>query len=205
MNFSTLKPSVYHYLSYRKMPCDPSVDSMICECLDELERMDSFRFLYAEYDEPLDFLRCEPYASFLAGADGYFLIACTLGLEADRIIRRLSITDMPKMIVFDASANAFLEYMAENNKKQLGKSLSYTFCPGYAGSSVEDLKFVFKELAPHRIGMELNESNLIIPQKSMAGIVAKGISPAMHCGGCIKEKNCFFRKEGRLCYLSEQN
>ncbi|MEE1115760.1 MAG: hypothetical protein UH851_02750 [Clostridia bacterium] len=205
MNFSTIKPSVYHYLSYRKMPCDPSIDSMICECLDELERMDSFKFLYAEYDELLDFLHAEPYASFLTGSDGYFLLACTLGIEVDRVIRCLSLTDMTKMIIFDASANAFLEYMAETHKKQLGEKLSYIFCPGYAGSSVDDLKFIFRELDLKRIGMELNESNLIIPQKSMVGIVGKGISPQMRCDGCIKEKNCFFRKEGRLCYRSEQN
>ncbi len=205
MNFSVLKEAVCRYLSVRDMPREAIPEEMIRACLAELERADSFRAIYAAYDEPLPILQKEPYASFLKDAEGYFLIACTLGVEVDRVIRRLSVTDLQRMLLYDACANAYLEWRAEEWKKSLAPAVSYTFCPGYGGSDIADLQELFDVLHPSRIGIELTPSGLMLPQKSLAGIVAKGTSPRPVCGDCIKKQDCKFRREGLLCFQSEPN
>ncbi len=204
MNFSVLKEEALRYLSPHKMPPDAHLDALITESFETLMQFDSFRVLSAQYTSPLAFLQKEPYASFLQGAEGYFLIACTLGVEVDRHLRRLSASDLTKTVVFDACANAYLEQKSEEYKRTLGKQLSYTFCPGYAGSSLCDLSYIFAELKPEKIGMELTQNCLMLPQKSMAGIIAKGTAPQMRCEGCAKENDCVFRKEGKRCFPSER-
>ncbi len=205
MNSSALETAVCRYLSVRDMPREAIPDSLIRVCLGDLEQADSFRAVYAAYDEPLPFLQKEPYLSFLEGTVGYFVIACTLGVEVDREIRRLSMTDMQKMLVYDACANAYLEWRAEAWKKSLAPVVSYTFCPGYGGSSIDDLQEIFQVLHPSRIGMELTPSGLMLPQKSLAGVVGCDIQPRPMCGDCVKKQNCQFKKEGLLCFQSEPN
>jgi hypothetical protein len=204
MNFSVLKEEALRYLSPHKMPFDAHLDALVSESFDTLCKLDSFRVLAAEYTSLLPFLKAEPYASFLQGSNGYFLIACTLGVEVDRHLRRLNISDLAHAIVFDACANAYLEQKSEDYKRTLGNDLSYTFCPGYAGSSLCDLSYIFKELKPEKIGMGLTQSGLMLPQKSMAGIIAKGVAPKMRCEGCAKQNDCIFRKEGKRCFPSER-
>ncbi len=200
MNFSALKAEVLRYLSPKDIPCDDRLDKMIDSDLCELSEMNGFRAVSAEYGERLGFLQKEPYSSFLDGSDGYFLIACTLGAEAERRIKRLSVTDMEHMVVYDACANAYLEYLAEEYKKSLAPVMSYTFCPGYGGSSAEDLKYILSELRAERIGLSLTDSFMMLPQKSIAGIIAKGVTPKMRCGDCAKKNNCAYRKDGKRCF-----
>ncbi len=205
MNFSTLKADALAYLSPKQIPLDAQTEQALQECFSYLLAHDSFRFVSAEYDAPLDFLRAEPYASFLEGAQGYYLIAGTLGIEIDRHLRALSLTDLAKALLFDACANAYLEAKMQEEKALLHPQLSYTFCPGYAGSDLHDLSIIFDALKLEKMGMELTSSYLMLPQKSIVGIVAKDVTPAMRCGDCAKKSNCTFRKEGRTCFQSEQN
>ncbi len=205
MNSSRLKEAARHYLSMRKIPEDPKLDDCMSACFAELARMDPFRAVSAFYEERPAFLLAPAYADFLKGAEGYLLLACTLGVEVDRKLRRLSVTDLSRMVVFDACANAYLEACAEEYKKSLSPELSYTFCPGYGGSALSDLDFIFAALKPARIGIELTEAHLMIPQKSMAGVAVRGVSPKMQCGSCVKIQDCVFRKEGTRCFRSEEN
>ncbi len=205
MNFSEFKSLTYHYLSPHAVAPDGETDRAILSCLEELEAADCFRALHAEYDAPPEFLKNEPYASFLEGADGCYLIACTLGAEIDRRLRRLSVTELSRMLLFDAAANAYLEMCAEAYKNALEPGLSYIFCPGYQGSDVGDLRFIFDELRPSRIGIELTEAGLMLPQKTIVGIAGRGNTPAMRCGDCVKKQDCVFRKEGKVCFRSEKN
>ncbi len=200
MNFSELKPLVYSYLSKGNADPNPQIDALAEEYLDKLEKGECFRAISAEYTLPLDFLKKEPYTAFLKGGTGYFLLACTLSHEIDRKIRRLSVTDMAKAVILDACASAYLEYAANKYKNTLHAEASYIFCPGYAGSSASDMKYIFNELKPQKIGMALTESSMLIPQKSMAGIVCVGATPEITCGGCVKKSDCEYRKEGKKCY-----
>lgn len=124
----------------------------------------------------------------------------TLGALIDNKIKYYSKTNLTKCLVFDACASAYLEYKSDEYEKTLANNLTYRFCPGYQGSSIEDIKYIFDILKPEKIGLELLESNLMIPQKSMAGIIGIGKNIDKSCKNCILEGNCKYVKEGMKCY-----
>ncbi len=200
MNISAIKAAVRRALSTGEgVAPDVMLDCAIDECFSELTENAAFRFLSARFDEPPAFLQNAPYSDFLSGARGCFLVACTLGVDIDRRLHRLSLTDPARMTVLDACANAYLEQLAEERAKALDEQVSHLFCPGYGGSDVRDLRYIFELLQPFRIGITLNDSGLMIPQKSMAGIVAVGIRPELSCLGCVRYAACRIRKDGKKC------
>ncbi len=200
MNFSDVLNSTYEFLSYRKIEKNEEMDALIKSCYEEIEHLNSFKYIYVERKEFLDFLNNEPYLSFINGCEGYYIVATTLGVEVDRLIKRYSITDMVRAVVLDTVAGVYLEEKANEYEKTLGDNLSYRFCPGYQGSSLSDLKYLFEVLNPEKIGISLLDSGMMIPQKSMCGIIAIGKNEKKSCGKCICLNNCAFRKVGKRCY-----
>ncbi len=199
MNFSTIKDRVYAYLGAGKSRATV-MDSLCEECLTLLEEAAPFRAMAQEYSERLPVLQAGVYADFLAGADSYFLVAATLGGESERHLRRLGETDMARAVMSHAVAAAYLEYKTEEYIKTLAPVTSYLFCPGYAGSNVKDNIPLARALRVEKIGIGVSEGGMLLPQKSMLGIVAVGVTPAMGCGNCAKKETCEARKDGRVCY-----
>lgn len=202
MNFSEIKPSIYTYLGFKGVRPEERVDRLISECLDELEKIKRFQYQYKLFEIVPDFLNRPPYIAFLNGCTAVILCVTTLGAEVDRRIKYLSKADIEKSVIFDACASALLEHYADDYEKGLGDNLTYRFCPGYGGSAVSDIKYIFELLNPEKIGVSLLESNLMLPQKSMAGIIGVGKTAAKSCGNCMLIERCGFRKEGARCYNS---
>ena len=125
----------------------------------------------------------------------------TLGKTISDKIRYYSKSDMQKMVIFDACASAYLEYLSdEYQNNNLGNDLSFRFCPGYGGTSVLDLKEIVKYLDIRSIGIELLDSCIMVPEKSIIGIIYHNKDIKKSCDGCIKEKECELRKDGLTCY-----
>ena len=202
MNYSEIKPSIYTYLGFKGVKPEERVDRLISLCLEELEKLQQFRYLYKQFDTAPEFLKKQPYKDFLDGCSGVILCVTTLGAEVDKRIKYLSKADIEKSVIFDACASALLERLADDFEKGLGENLTYRFCPGYGGSDISDIKYIFQLLNPEKIGVSLLESNLMLPQKSMAGIIGVGKSAFKSCGDCILIEQCQFRKEGARCYSS---
>ena len=144
---------------------------LINECLDEIEETNEFKYIYRKYDYKLDFLNCPGYLSAMENSKAYYLIGVTLGFKVEQLIKTLSVTNPSKMVIMDACASAYLEVKADEFEKTLGDNLTKRFCPGYSNTSIEDLKIIHKELKADKIGIVLNESCMMIPQKSMLGII----------------------------------
>lgn len=199
-NYSNLLDNVYNYLGFKNIEKNNDIDELIMECLDEISSISSFKYRYQEFDYILDFLNKEPYLSFLKDCSGYYIAIMTLGSEIDKKIKFYSKTNLTKMLVFDACASAYLEYKSDEYEKTIGNNLTYRFCPGYGGSNIADIKYFFDILKPEKIGIELLESNLMIPQKSMAGIIGIGKNIEKSCKNCLLEGKCKYVKEGMKCY-----
>lgn len=199
-NYSNLKDKIYYYLGYKNINRDESIDILIDECLDELSNIARFKALFVEYDYVLDFLNKEPYLTFLKGATKYYITAYTLGVEVDRRVKQLGILNPVKMLVMDACSSAYLENKANEFDKSLGDDLSYRFAPGYQGTSLSDLKEISKLIKLNKIGIELLDSNLMIPQKSMIGIIANNGNKKLSCGKCVLLDKCGFIREKKRCY-----
>ena len=204
MNFSKLVSRTYSYLGARSAGRNKETDGIIEECLEELEKLSHFRYIYKFFKEPPDFLNAQPYADYLKGNSGVIVAVMTLGGEVDRRIKFYERTDAARAVVFDACASAYLEELSDGFESGLGLNLSYRFCPGYGGSSVGDLKHIFRILSPEKAGIGLTENNFMLPCKSMAGIIAVGNSTQKSCENCTVFGHCEYRKEGSKCYGSEK-
>ena len=204
MNCSELKSAIYSYLGFKGVQPSDRVDGLISTCLEELETLSQFNYEYRLFEDIPKFLDKLPYKNFLSGCTQVILCITTLGAEVDKRIKYLGKVDLEKCVVFDACASAYLEYRADSFERGLGENLTYRFCPGYGGSDIGDLKFIFGLLKPQRIGVSLNENNIMMPQKSMAGIIGVGKKNLKSCGNCVIAENCRFLKEGSRCYRSEK-
>ena len=199
-NYSNLKENCYLYLGYRKGVHDLRIDSLIDKALDEIKVLSQFKYEYQRFSEIIPILNKEPYIKFLSSSTEYIIGAMTLGYNVERRIKMLSKIDMEYMVVFDACASAYLEFLSDNFEHTIYDNPTYRFCPGYGGSKAEDLKEIAKIIEPEKIGIVLLDSNIMLPQKSMIGIVGNKFREKKSCNGCINIKDCKYRKKGILCY-----
>ena len=204
MNFSKLNKRIYSYLGFRSVGRSAETDAAIYDCVEELEKLSHFRYIYKFFETPPKFLNKQPYLDYLKGSKGVIVAVMTLGGEVDRRIKFYERADAAKAVVFDACASAYLEELSDEYESGLGLNLSYRFCPGYGGSSVSDLKYIFEILSPEKAGISLTENNYMLPGKSMAGIVAVGNSAQKSCNNCAVFECCEYRKEGNRCFGSEK-
>lgn len=204
MNFSEFKKRTYSYLGFRSVGRTPRTDEAIKDCLSELEKLAHFRYIYKFFENPPEFLSKQPYVDYLKGSRGVIIAVMTLGAEVDRRIKFYERSDVAKAVTLDACASAYLEELSDEYERGLNENLSYRFCPGYGGSNVSDLRYIFEILRPEKIGLSLTETNYMLPSKSMAGIIAVGNSAEKSCGSCVLAEHCEYRKEGGRCYVSEK-
>ena len=204
MNFSELEKAACTYLGFYGEPTREML-AMIGEGLEEARACAHFRAEGKVFSQPLPFLAREPYSSFLAGCGAYALVAMTLGAEIDRRIRTLFVRDPARAVVLDACASALIEAEGDAWEERFGEARTYRFCPGYGGSDVQDVKEIFAALRPEKLGMQLLGSGLMVPQKSMAGVIGIGAKRLKRCGDCMLRANCAFLKEGTRCFRSENN
>lgn len=201
VSYFDISHQVYSYLGYRNLSRDPKIDKLIEECLEEIEEISSFKYIYQEFDYILDFLNKKQYLDYLGESKSYLICATTLGSQVDQRSKYYQKKDMVKMCVFDATASAYLEYKADLFEKSIRDDLSYRFCPGYQGTDVADIRPIHSLLkADKLIGITLLDSNLMVPQKSMIGIVGINNHAKKSCKDCFLIENCDYRKEGLRCY-----
>ncbi len=199
MNYSDLERSILTYLGFFSEPT-AEMRALIGEILPRVKGAARFRRAEGRFTALPFFLSKEPYLNFLSGAHTVVLEAVTLGGEVDLLIRRLSKEDMLSGFVADACASALLEAYADDAEEALGTERTYRFCPGYGGSDVRDVRYILESVKAEKIGITRTESGLMLPQKSMAGIVGLGKKTQKSCGECILKEHCAYRKEGRVCF-----
>ena len=201
-NISNIVDLAYTYLGYSNQTRSDEIDKLILESIEELDKIAQFKYIYQDFTEKLDFIKNEPvYDKFLDGCSHYYLVLTTLGKRVDDRVKYYSITDMKRMVVFDAVCGAYLEDKADNYEKDNFKEThTYRFCPGYQGTSTKDLRDIFKLIKPERAGVILLESNLMVPLKTMCGIIGFGKEKKKMCGNCDIKDKCEFRKKGKTCY-----
>jgi len=136
-----------------------------------------------EPDTPLEHIF--PRANHLA------LFAFTLGKEISREIQRqLEEKNLAKGYMLDTVASYCTDKASEAaqtifydqllSKHQISEtSRVLLYSPGYCGWHVSGQKKLFAYLEPEKIGIHLNESFLMIPLKSISGVLVSG-NPQIH-------------------------
>ena len=141
----------------------------------------------------------------LKGAEAYALFICTAGTEYEEYQKRLKEEgDMVRVFIADALGSVIAEKTADCMEKALQESIdklgwnhTNRFSPGYCGWHVSEQQLLFPLFGGDTCGVSLTESSLMMPIKSVSGII--GLGPQVRhldytCGLC-DFKQCYKRKQ----------
>ncbi|MBR6705624.1 MAG: methionine synthase [Clostridia bacterium] len=154
--------------------------------------------------------------ALLGDAEQVIIAACTLGEAASRAVRRAFLKDMARGVMADACLSAIVEEEMDRFEKEQARAyfarglyLTDRFSPGYGDLPLSVQKDLCALLdTPRALGLTVNESMLLIPEKSVTAVM--GICPAAQkhraateksgCARCAAFENCVFRLQGRTCH-----
>ena len=140
----------------------------------------------------------------LRGSEAYALFICTSGVDFEAYQQRLKQEgDMVRVFIADALGSVIAEKCADKMEENLQESIdklswhhTNRFSPGYCGWHVSQQQLLFPLFEGKTCGVELTESSLMVPIKSVSGIIGVGKEVRKldyTCGLCHFEK-CYKRK-----------
>lgn len=136
------------------------------------------------------------------------LMAATLGMEAETLLRRAQKRSMAEAVLLDALGSAAIENVCDNLCADLAammapRYLTVRFSPGYGDMPLSQQRGFFDTLdVTRRIGVTLTESGLMAPQKSVTALMGVSDRPQPQrrdCADCANYDTCAYRKEGNPC------
>ena len=183
------KKEVLRYAGVRG--CAPELDTILQECMDEVESKLVYRVCYREFavmhhDSCLDlgFVKTESVGlkKNLAGCESIVLFAATVGMEIDRLIARYATVSPTKSLLLQAIGAERIESLCDafcreigEEKAKIGLKTRPRFSAGYGDFPLEAQKEIFAVLdCPRKIGLTLNQSLLMSPSKSVTAIIGVG-------------------------------
>ena len=210
---------VIRYLGYRGAVPDDSVRAEIKECIGDLQREVTPRFVYEKF--PLSVkteqdkipllclgnleIRSRDLARNLAGCCGAYLMAVTLGPGPDRLIRRASVSQMSRAVILQAAAAAMTETWCDQINERIRREAELDglctrprYSPGYGDLPLELQKDISRILnMPKEIGVSLTGTLLMTPSKSVTALIGVSDRPSESggrgCGSCKASANCPYR------------
>lgn len=169
------------YLGYGKNVIDSKTMQLIQESFRELEEIAEPRVVYRIFglSDIANFKsESKHLCKNLEGCSQVAVFATTLGTEVDRILRKYEIIDLPKAVIFQACAAAYLEEYCDNVecliKEEVGEDCRFKprFSPGYGDFSISHQGSVLQMLgAQKKIGLTLTEANMMSPSKSVTAFI----------------------------------
>ena len=140
----------------------------------------------------------------LRGAEGYACFIATAGRSFHEYQQRLKHQgDLVRVFIADALGSVIAEKCADQMEQCLQESIdklgwqhTNRFSPGYCGWHVAEQQLLFPLFQGHTAGVTLTDSSMMLPIKSVSGIIGVG-REVRHldytCGLCSFEK-CYLRK-----------
>ena len=143
-------------------------------------------------------------ASSLAGCESGYLIAATLGTQADMLLRRSMAVDLPRAAVVQAACAAMLEAFLDQLCGQLNADerendlfLLPRFSPGYGDLPLSFQPFLMERLEMGRLGVRLTSGLMMAPSKSVTAVAGWRCGPPSSRRKCAACPNlaCPYRDE----------
>jgi len=145
----------------------------------------------------------------LRGSEAYAFFVCTAGVEYEEYQQRLKVEgDMVRVFIADALGSLIAEKCADQmelalqmNIDKLGWKHTNRFSPGYCGWHVSEQQRLFPLFDGHTCGITLTDSSLMIPIKSVSGIIGLGqeVRRLDYTCGLCDFKQCYKRKRAVRC------
>lgn len=159
-------------------------DEAITRCEENLRRVLKFKYAYTKVSIEiksdnicdLGFGDIESYdlVKALYGCREAYIFGVTIGVGADRLISRLSLTSPAESFITDALASAAAESLcdyADNSLRGTGEK-PFRYAPGYGDLPLSYQPAILAALnADYTLGITLNKSLLMTPMKSITAIM----------------------------------
>lgn len=213
---------VLRYLGHKGQEIDDDLSKLLDESIKEVKNKVVPKVLFETYEierknEAINIIGTKlkligkDIASCLENCDKVVLMAVTLGNEIEKMIRLTQRRDMTKTVILDSIATTYVEAICDKIEDEIykeckknAKSLSFRYSPGYGDLplSVQG-EFLDTLNARRLIGLNLTDTNLLIPRKSVTAILGIKNEESKRfkrtCENCLNYETCKFRKEGVRC------
>ena len=214
---------VLRYMGYHGITkVEPDTQVRIGKAIDQVESQSHPRIVTKEYPIRVRgnditvyngteeiVLTSESLARNLKGCCGAVLLAATIGPACDMLVRRASVTSSADASIYQATGAAAIEAFLDDYNDKLEKEyaaqglfLRPRFSPGYGDLKLDHQKDWFRLLdISKQIGVELTDSLLMVPTKSVTALIGIGIDKSkVGCSGCSecgKHDTCAYSKEDK--------
>ena len=196
---------VYEQMGYHDAQPDKATQQETAMILKEVSQWLRPRFSYFVVNKQPDFEMGSIILRQLRGSEAFALFICTSGLEFETYQHRLKEQgDMVRVFIADALGSVIAEKCADQMEKALQESIdklgwmhTNRFSPGYCGWHVSQQQLLFPLFQGHTCGVKLTDSSLMIPIKSVSGIIGLGekVRKLEYTCGLCDFKQCYKRKK----------
>lgn len=213
------KTEALRYMGYKDTP-EQRILTMIDECEKELLLAARPQYVWRVFNvvrigTTLSLSECDfelegnDIAEHLKGCDKAAVICCTLSSDTDRYLKKLDVSDSMKALISDALANAMIEQVGEEARRDIltnmtGYSTTFCYGAGYGDFPIETAPLLIASVdAVRKIGVCCTATNMLTPRKTIIGVV--GLSRGeldrkrKNCEDCNMKNNCRFREYGVRC------
>lgn len=207
---------IYAYLGYGHTIPDKYVGSIINRLKDEAISLCSPKFGFKIVEGEIlgtKRLRLAEDAIFtpdgiithnLKGSEHFAIIIASVGKEMDKwITDKRQGNDIMESFVADALGSTIVEAVVawgvsfiEKKITLEGEGITNSYSPGYCGWNVCEQQLLFSLIPSEFCGVTLTESSLMLPIKSVSGIVGIGGKVKKKSYGCAicQKKDCYKRR-----------
>ena len=196
---------VYEQMGYHDAQPDKATQQETAMILKEVSQWLRPQFSYFVVNKQPDFEMGNIILRQLRGSEAFALFICTSGLEFETYQHRLKEQgDMVRVFIADALGSVIAEKCADQMEKALQESIgklgwkhTNRFSPGYCGWHVSQQQLLFPLFQGHTCGVKLTDSSLMIPIKSVSGIIGLGekVRKLEYTCGLCDFKQCYKRKK----------
>lgn len=224
MNQALDKKEILRYLGYRGQTMDAHTNALIDTCMQQLEESAKPRFIYRtftllqnEKTQTLSLLECglticsKNLFQHLLGCQNCVILAATLGIEADNLIRIAQSESMSRAVILDACAADMIEKLCDFAETEIAETaesdglfLRPRFSPGYGDCPLTLQNDIGRILDTSRkIGLTITDRALMLPRKSVTAFIGLGKDKKKKappsCDTCNMRGRCQYQREGITC------
>ena len=209
------------YMGYGNLAPDITTAKLLDKCEKELLRTIDGKYVYrvfplvdGQIPDSKFHLEGTSIRKHLEGCTKAIFLCATLSDSVDRLIRIKQISAMAEALIIDALASAAVEQVCDVAENEILKDFSnfehtWRFGLGYGDFPLTGQSAFLDILdAPKRIGVCVNESQLLTPTKSVTCIIGLGHNLSKEriksCDMCSLGGKCTFRLNGGTCQGSSK-
>ena len=173
---------IFEQMGYRDATPDEATRREMLAVIDEVQGWLQPSFCYFVVQQQPAFDMGNIILRQLRDSEAYTLFICTAGERYEAYQQRLMEQgDMVRVFIADALGSVIAEKTADRMEEHLQESIdklgwhhTNRFSPGYCGWHVSQQQRLFPLFDGHTCGVRLTDSSLMVPIKSVSGIIGLG-------------------------------